>query len=338
MAGMNARPPRLAVMLLRGLDHFIPDLLHALPGDGGPETRAFHVDGAPSLAAALAWADDPARDAVWFEFCWPPLPELIARTDFGGRRVILRIHRIEAYETGHARAAPWGKIDDLIVVSGDMAGVVLATCPIDPARTRVHVVHNGVDAGRFPLAAPPSDRFRIGWCGNLILRKNPALALEILHRLRRQDVRWHLHVAGAAGDRVAVESFRHLARALDLEGAVTMAGAVPAAAMPAWHARNAVLLSTSLHESFGYAIAEAAAIGCGIAVLDHPGAAEFWPAETRFASADRGAALVRAAAGGWGAWRGLVEARYGLAAQAAAIRRILAPGAAEPAAPAFALS
>jgi len=38
----------------------------------------------------------------------------------------------------------------------------------------------------------------------------------------------------------------------------------------------------------GYAIAEAAAVGCDLAVLDHLGADEFWPAQTRFGSNRRG--------------------------------------------------
>src|SRR5215217_284469 len=102
----------------------------------------------------------------------------------------------------------------------------------------------------------------------MIARKNPTLALEVLARLLVQD------------------AVLRLVPRMGLGGVVRFDGAIPAAAMPGWHARNAVLLSTSLHESFGYAIAEAAATGCDLAVLDHRGAEEFWPEEVRFGTVD----------------------------------------------------
>ncbi len=92
------RAPRLAMMMLPGLDHFTADLLARLPAASGWEVRKFLVAAPACLTAALAWADDPSRDAVWFEFCWPPFPAVISAVDFGGRRVIVRVHRIEATE------------------------------------------------------------------------------------------------------------------------------------------------------------------------------------------------------------------------------------------------
>jgi glycosyltransferase involved in cell wall biosynthesis len=249
---MVPRAQRIAFMLLPGLDHFTHDLIASLPVPGALEVRAFHVRALADLDAACAWADDPARDAIWFEFCWPPFPAMIAQYDFGGRRVVMRIHRIEAYETRHAAGAPWHKIDDAIVVSEDMAARLRAQAPRLERSTALHVVHNGVDVERFvPRVA---EAFSIGWCGLLNLRKNPLMALEILHFLRQDDYRWHMHICSKGGDPVALDNFSYLRRRLGLVSAVTMDGDVSAASMPAWHARNFVLLSTSLHESFGYAV------------------------------------------------------------------------------------
>jgi hypothetical protein len=105
-ASRGRRPPRLAILQLRGLEHFLPDLAGGLAATGAVEIRRFTATGPAVLAEALAWTDEPARDALWFEFCWPPFPELIADTEFGGRRVLVRIHRIEAYETPHAARCP----------------------------------------------------------------------------------------------------------------------------------------------------------------------------------------------------------------------------------------
>lgn len=323
---IRLRAPRLALMLIPGLDHFAQDIRALLPAASGWEIRGF---GPADLGAALAWADDPVADAIWFEFCWPPFPRLIGQTEFGGRRVIVRVHRIEAYGTSHAAVAPWEKITDAIVVSAHMAGLLRAAAPAIDRSTRITVVHNGVDLDRFaPLTA--WDRFRIGWCGLLSLHKNPILALQILVRLREADPRYTLHCCAKGGDPVVLDSVRHLTRRLGLVGAVRLDGTVAQADMPGWHARNGLLLSTSLFESFGYAIAEAAAVGCDLAVLDYPGAEEFWPAATRFAAIEDAVAMIRTAQPM--RWRPHVEA-YSLQAQMQALAALLnqPPAAATPA-------
>jgi len=318
---MTDRAQRIAFMLLPGLDHFTHDLIACLPVPGALEVKAFPLRCLADLDAACAWANDPVQDAIWFEFCWPPAPALIAQYDFAGRRVLMRIHRIEAYETRHAATAPWHKIDDVIMVSQDMAARLRAQVPgLEPATT-LHVVHNGVDVDRFVPRAV--EAFSIGWCGLLNLRKNPLMALEILHLLRQDDLRWHMHICAKGGDPVALDNFSYLRRRLGLVSAVTMDGNVSAANMPAWHARNFVLLSTSLHESFGYAMAEAASCGCDIVMLDQVGAAEFWPDEMRFGTAAEAAAMIKAARPG--RWREMVKQRFSLDAQVEKLRRILRP-------------
>ncbi|NOG71464.1 FkbM family methyltransferase [Roseicella sp. DB1501] len=318
----ESRPPRLAVLQLRGLEHFLPDLVAGLAASGAVEVRVFTVTGPAVLAEALHWTDDPARDALWFEFCWPPFPELIARTEFGGRRVILRVHRVEAYETLHVAQGPWPKVDDLVTVSEDMARIVLQAAPWLERTTRLHVIHNGLDLARFVPATAPADPFRIGWCGSMAARKNPTLALEVLARLLEEDARWRLHITASPGERMVEEAVLRLVPRMGLGGAVRFDGTLPAAAMPDWHARNAVLLSTSLHESFGYAIAEAAAAGCDLAVLDHRGSEEFWPEAVRFGTVDEAVRLICAARPK--RWRGLAEARFGLERQVAGVLAMLA--------------
>jgi glycosyltransferase involved in cell wall biosynthesis len=315
----SGRPARLAIVTLPTLGHFVPDLARALPVPGILDVEVFELRAPADMGAILAWTDGPG-DMVWFEFCWPPFPDLINTTDFGHRRVMVRVHRIEAYERDFGARTDWSHVHDLIVVSSDMARVVREMVPCIEYLLRLHVIHNGVDMSRVvPLA--DFNKYRIGWCGNFILRKNPTLALAILHELRLQDPHHTLHVAAVAADRITTESFRHQAQALGLSEAVHFDGKISAADMPAWHARNGVLLSTSLHESFGYAIAEAAAAGCDIAVLDHAGAEEFWPAETRFVRVSDAVCMIRESRPH--RWRGLIAERFSLQRQVAALHAIL---------------
>ncbi len=308
------RLPRLAIAVLPGLDHFVPDLAAALNATGRVEARVFPVTSLADVGPMLLWADCPASDAIWFEFCWPPFPAFLKATDFGGRRVIVRIHRIEAYGTDHVAHTDWSRVNDVVVVGQDMARRAREAAPEIGFACRLHVIHNGLDLTAF-APGDSFDRTRIGWCGWFSLHKNPLLALEILHRLRRLDERYRLCVSTKGGELVVMDAFRHLARRLDLSDAISFDGAIGRhLPMAAWHRRNGVLLSTSVYESFGYAIAEAAACGCDIAILDNTAAAEFWPGASRFASVEQAVAIIAGARPN--RWRALVEQNYDVGRQA----------------------
>lgn len=314
------RSPRLAILTLPSLDHFTGDLIAHLPTASGWTVKKFPVIGPDAIPQALAWTNDPMHDALWFEFCWPPFPSLIGTVDFGGRRVIVRVHRIEATETSHVANTPWEKVDDVIVVSPDMKQRVLRMAPEVAFVTRLHIVPNGVETERFELGANWNP-LAIGWCGVLTLRKNPTLALQIFAKLHAADKRYRLNLCGMGAESLAQETFTHLSNRLDLRNAIHWHGNVSQAEMPAWHAANGVLLHTSLHESFGYAIAEAAATGCDLAVFDHPGAEDTWPAQTLFGTVDEAVELIRAARPE--RWRGHVVANFSLKQQIAVISAML---------------
>ncbi len=316
----STRPARLAIATLPGLDHFVLDLARDLPEFGVLDVQVFSVRSTADITTILAWTNHEG-DAVWLEFCWPPFPALVDSTDFGHRRVLVRVHRIEAYETEHVAQTNWSRVHDLILVSSDMARVVREVRPGIDQQTRLHVVYNGVDA----LSTVPRldfDRHRIGWCGSFTARKNPALALQVLHELRTFDRQYRLHIATQLVDRLTTESFYHQLELLDLVKAVHFDGRLSADEMPAWHSLNGVLLSTSLHESFGYAIAEAAAAGCDIAVLDYRGAEEFWPIQRRFVTVGAAVSMIRES--NPNRWCKLIADRFTLERQVAALRVLLA--------------
>src|SRR3954467_12401189 len=121
MSAFSGRRPRLAFLLLPTMDHFTHDLIGRLPALTRWEIQGFKVTSPAAIASAFAWTDRPDIDALWFEFCWPPFPQVIAQADFAGRRVIVRVHRIEAMETDHVAQTQWHKVTDVLVVSTDMA-------------------------------------------------------------------------------------------------------------------------------------------------------------------------------------------------------------------------
>ena len=152
----------------------------------------------------------------------------------------------------------------------------------------------------------------------MTLRKNPTLALEILDRLQKIDSRYHLSVCGMGGEPLALETFIHLGKRLNLQHVIRWEGKIPLSDMPMWHRANGVLLHTSLHEAgLSYAVLEAAASGSDLAVFDHPGVPEGWPRSMLFSRVDEAVALVCNAVSG--RWRAYVCEQHSLDQQ---IRRI----------------
>ena len=68
----TSRRPRLAFLVLPGLDHFTPELIEGLRAAADWEVMAFKISSPGDFHTALAWAHRPGIDALWFEFCWPP--------------------------------------------------------------------------------------------------------------------------------------------------------------------------------------------------------------------------------------------------------------------------
>lgn len=264
------------------------------------------------LAQAIADAD-----IVWLEWCWDHAVWATTSGVLAGRPCVLRLHSIEALQTDFPARVDWGQIQRLVVVGEDIADVLAARFPKIADAVTVARIPNGIDLARFGPGQP--DRFRVGWVGHIEPKKNPALLLQIAHRLRQCDDRYTVRVAGPFTDLRTLRYLREMVPALGLADALAFEG--PVADMPAWYADKGVLLSTSLYESFGMAIGEAMAVGAFPVVHRFPGAERLWPVECLFATIDEAVALIRA--GRPGLYRDWVAERYGLEQQEAAVRALL---------------
>ena len=309
---MPRMPPRL-LLADRVKDRqgsFLAPLIPAL--SERYEVRFHASPPGPELAAAIAWAD-----IVWLEWCWDHAVWATTTDALRGRPCLVRLHSIEALQTDYPGRVDWSKVDALVTVADDIATVLLQRFPAISRSTTLHVVPNGIDLDRFAPGTP--DPFRIAWVGHIEPKKNPMLMLQVAHRLRQQDARFSLHVAGAFTDLRTLRYLEGMIPALGLNGMVRFDGQV--ADMPAWYADKGVLLSTTMYESFGLNIGEAMAVGAFPVVHAFPGADALWPRECLFASIDDAAALIRAARPHL--YRDWIAERYSLDLQAAAILAVL---------------
>lgn len=304
------RTERVAFLTLPGLDHFVADIVASLRGRF--QARAFLIETGEALQEAVAWAD-----ILWFEFCWPPFPHILNQLAPIAKKKVVRLHAVEAIHTDHVNAVAWETVSALIVVSDGMRRIVRERAPGIAERTALVTLYNGVNLDRFRVSER-QDMSQIAWVGNVIEKKNPLLALHILRHLRRQGHGHRLHIAGRPNLLMQMSLTGYRQRQ-GLDDAVLFHGQVQD--MPTFLADKGILLSTSLHESFGYAIAEGMAVGAFPVVADYPGAREFWPEECLFDSIEDAAALILRAEPG--RYVAAVRDRLSLQHQLAAIERLL---------------
>ncbi|HEY7071379.1 MAG TPA: glycosyltransferase family 4 protein [Acidimicrobiales bacterium] len=144
------------------------------------------------------------------------------------------------------------------------------------ARRAELMADTGLDAERVaaPRHGPGGERpCRVLWVGTLTPIKAPRLALEAVARARRElDV--ELHVVGGGPQRSDLGAW---AAELGIEDAVRAHGTLPWAEVMELYATCDALLFTSVRDSLGSQLVEAAASGLPIVAVDLHGAASIVP-------------------------------------------------------------
>lgn len=303
--------PRLGFLTLPGLDHFTHDIIARLGATY--DVTKYEINDIRVFREAVSQSD-----ILWFEFLWPPFLDLINTTNFGNKRVIVRLHAVEATEQDFPKHVNWAQVDDLIVVSEKMVHIVREHVPDIQTKTKVNVVFNGVETERFNVSGK-HDPHQIAWVGRIIPKKDPMLALQILHKLVQKDSDFHLHFAGGFGDAIVKRYLHHMVEQLGLEPNITFHGVLDD--MPQFLADQGVFLSTSISESFGYAIAEGMAAGLQTLVHSYPGVDEFWPQECVYNTVDEAVQLIEG--GQLPTLKEFVEERYSLDLQIDALNELL---------------
>lgn len=270
----------------------------------------------PALIDAIDWAD-----IVWLEWCLEPAVWATNRLNMRahGKKVIVRLHSTEVIDGRFPHQVNWAAVDHLIFVSADIRDELLKQMPDLPSRVPISVISNGIDCDRFAPGPEAGDPHRIGWVGDVAMKKNPMLALQILRRLVAVDQRYHLHVAGEVTCPRTARYLDHLIGVMDLGNSISFYGRI--ADIDAWYRDKGVLLSTTLYESFGMNIGEAMASGCWPVVHHFPGAEKTWPSDCLFATVDQAVARIRRAHPN--RYRSFVAERYSLQRHEQAIRALL---------------
>lgn len=293
---------------------FLRDIIAALEPEF--DIRFSNVRQGAEMVDLISWAD-----IVWLEWCLEPAVWATRNVNMRaqGKKVIVRLHSTEVIDGRFPHQINWDEVDDLVFVSEDIRDELLKQMPQLSRRARHSVISNGIDCDRFAPASAPGDPRHIAWVGDVAMKKNPMLALQILRRLVDIDPGYHLHVAGEVNCPRTARYLAHLIATMGLKQSISFYGQI--ADIETWYRDKGVLLSTTLYESFGMNIGEAMASGCWPVVHDFPGAVKTWPSEILFATVDQAVERIREAAPN--KYRSFVTERYSIARQMDAIRGLL---------------
>ena len=139
-------------------------------------------------------------------------------------------------------------------------------------KSKVKVVWNGIDAGRFPYHDRNSDEtLRIAFAGQLIPEKGVQVLLDALSHLKQRGVSFSARIAGAG---TAESALRAQALATGLqEPACEFLGHINnVSELFAW--ADLVVIPSVWAEAFGYVAAEAMSTGAAVVVSDAGGLPE----------------------------------------------------------------
>ncbi|WP_310830012.1 glycosyltransferase family 4 protein [Paenibacillus pedocola] len=145
-----------------------------------------------------------------------------------------------------------------------------------------YIIPNIVDVQsfRFRPGEPPCDPV-IAWVGRLETNKNWSEYLKIAHQIRRHKPNLHLwmfHDPGLASEEQK-QLFHEELHALGLNDRLVVFTNIPNHVMPLYYSSIAssggFLLSTSITEGFGYAVAEAVCCTCPVLSTDSDGVRSF---------------------------------------------------------------
>jgi glycosyltransferase involved in cell wall biosynthesis len=161
----------------------------------------------------------------------------------------------------------------IIAVSSHTAHDIVTRYHIDTAK--IHVIHEGVDKRFRPASPAEVAQIRAAYApdvpyllmvGTLEPRKNHALAIRALKRLRAAGKPHLLLIAGGQG--WLFDSVQRLVSELGLDDAVRFVGYAPAEDLPGLYSGADCVLVPSLYEGFGFPVLEAMACGAPVVCSD----------------------------------------------------------------------
>ncbi|KXG78804.1 putative glycosyltransferase EpsJ [Fervidicola ferrireducens] len=303
--------PKLAIVCIVGGDKFINDIIEGLSNDYW--VRKFIVKTDREIYKAIDWAD-----IVWFE--WADQVAIVGTNYPGiiGKKIIVRLHSYEVFSE-LPRRINWSNVDKLIFVAPHIKEIFFREFSDVAGRVATEVVFNGVDLNKLTFKERKPG-YNIAWVADISYKKNPPMMLQIIKKLKEINSNYKLHVAGSFQDKRYEYYLKYMVKEMGLEDNVIFYGWVDD--MDEWWEDKNYLLSTSIHESFGYNIAEAMSKGIKPIIHNFYGVKELYPDKYIYDTVDEAVKMITSDEYNSKEYREFIE-RFSLEKQIENIKQIL---------------
>jgi len=297
---------KIAFLCLPGLDNFLKDIVETF--SLGYDVKLVVTTDGNQIAEAIKWAD-----IVWLEwandlaiFATNNVPEI------QNKKVVCRLHRYEAF-TQFPEKINWKNVDFLIFVSNSMRLTFHELhSNLDLFECKEEVIYNGVDLDRFKFTIHKPG-YNLAILAHINYRKNPEFWIQIISKLKDADNKYQLHVGGDFQDPLYLVYFNYIKKEMKIEDNFILHGWIDN--VEEFLEDKDYILSTSIHESFGYNIAEAMARGIKPIIHNFDGAKTLWPNELIYNTIDEAVEKTIEQTYDSESYRGFIEDNYSLEKQ-----------------------
>ncbi len=311
-SGVSRERKRVHIFVRQGFDQFLDDLIEGMARFY--DVKKVVIQKVEDIEPAMKEAD-----ICWFEWC-DEVVMFASQLEIARHKpIVCRLHRYEVFTDLPAKVV-WERIDALMMVSEHLLEILRMTVPGIEDRVQITTVHNGVAVDKIPFVHRGVG-YNLACVGFLNMRKNPMMLLQIMEKLVRFDSKYKLYVAGKFQDPLIRIYWDHMIREMGLTEHVKFEGWQEN--ITAWLADKQFLMSTSMHESFGYSIAEAMAMGIKPVVHNFPFATRIWPQQILYNTIDEAVGMVTSTVYGSQSYRNFIEEHYSLIKQVTKVRRVL---------------
>ena len=314
MRNIVKQDTKIAFLCLPGLDNFLKDIVETF--SLGYDVKLVVTTDGNQIAEAIKWAD-----IVWLEwanemtvFATNQIPEI------QNKKVVCRLHSYEIF-TQFPDKINWTNIDQLIFVGDHIKRILHELHPnlnINPDKEII--VSNGVDLDKFKfLVHKPG--YNLSVLAHINYKKDPSAWIQIINKLIEIDNRYKMHVGGDFQDPRYKIYFDYIKKEMKLENNFILHGWINE--VDKFLEDKDYTLSTSIHESFGYNIAEAMARGIKPVILNYSGAKEQWPNELIYNTIDEAIEKITEQTYDSENYRRFIEDNYSLEKQIDSIEQIM---------------
>ncbi|MNO55661.1 D-inositol-3-phosphate glycosyltransferase [compost metagenome] len=256
-------------------DKFLTDIIQNISTNY--QVKKIIVENEKQLIEGMLWGD-----ICWFEWCDTIFAHATNLPLASEKKIICRIHSYEVF-TDNPTKVNWTNVDKVIVVADHLQELLKLKVPNIEKTVDMLTIRNGVNISRFNFNSR-SKGYNIAFVGHMIPMKNPMMTLQIAKKIIEIDSRYKLFIAGSFPDKKLELYWDYMVKEMCLEENVFFDGFQ--VDICNWLKDKHYLLSTTIHESFGYGIAEAMAMGIKPIIHNYVYSKETWPEKYLFNTED----------------------------------------------------